>query len=146
MKRKLKWMTLVLAVLLAGFGATLFLWPRDRITADSWQQIRLGMTEKKVERVLGGPGKDWEENQAQLIALKEELGKEPFIHEDDGVLLEEGPGGGFRMTGSCKHWLGRRGTIVILFDERGHVIWKGSWGHRPTDPTIFDHLRDWLGL
>ena len=40
MKRKLKWLTIVLAVLLLGFGTALLLWPRDRITAESWQKIR----------------------------------------------------------------------------------------------------------
>jgi hypothetical protein len=32
MKRKLKWLTIVLAVSLLGFGTALLLWPRDRIT------------------------------------------------------------------------------------------------------------------
>jgi hypothetical protein len=32
MKRKLKWLAIVLAVSLLGFGTALLLWPRDRIT------------------------------------------------------------------------------------------------------------------
>jgi hypothetical protein len=36
MKRKLKWLAIVLAVSLLGFGTALLLWPRDRITAESW--------------------------------------------------------------------------------------------------------------
>jgi hypothetical protein len=35
MKRKLKWLAIVLAVLLLGLGTAFFLWPRDRITAES---------------------------------------------------------------------------------------------------------------
>jgi hypothetical protein len=56
MKRKLKWLAIVLAVLLLGFGTALLLWPRDRITAESWQKIRIGMTENEVAEILGGPG------------------------------------------------------------------------------------------
>ena len=55
MKRKLKWTATVLAVSLLGFGTALFLWPRDRITAESWEQIRVGMTEKEVVEILGQP-------------------------------------------------------------------------------------------
>ena len=56
MKRKLKWTAVVLAVLLLGFGAAIFLWPRDRITAESWEKIQLGMTVEEVQDILGGPG------------------------------------------------------------------------------------------
>jgi hypothetical protein len=56
MKRKLKWPAIVLAVSLLGFGTTLLLWPRDRITAESWQKIRIGMTEGEVTEILGGRG------------------------------------------------------------------------------------------
>ena len=48
MKRKLKLLAIVLAVSLLGFGTALLLWPRDRITAESWQKIRIGMTEDEV--------------------------------------------------------------------------------------------------
>ena len=36
MKRKLKWLAIVLAVSLLGFGTALLLWPRDRIQ-DAWE-------------------------------------------------------------------------------------------------------------
>jgi hypothetical protein len=57
MKRKLKWMGVVLVLLSLDFGTALFLLPRDRITADSYKTIEIGMTEKEVESILGGPGK-----------------------------------------------------------------------------------------
>ena len=50
MKRKLKWLAIVLGVSLLGFGTALLLWPRDRITAESWHKIRIGMTVKEVEK------------------------------------------------------------------------------------------------
>jgi hypothetical protein len=56
MKRKLKWLAIILAVSLLGFGTALLLWPRDRITAESWQKIRIGITEDEVAEILGGLG------------------------------------------------------------------------------------------
>jgi hypothetical protein len=61
MKRKLKWLAIVLAVSLLGFGMALFLWLRDRISAKSWRYIEIGMTENQVEEILGGPGMSWEQ-------------------------------------------------------------------------------------
>jgi hypothetical protein len=41
MKRKLKWLALVLAVSLLGFGTALLLWPRDRITPNRGRRSEL---------------------------------------------------------------------------------------------------------
>src|SRR5262249_56779776 len=87
MKRKLKWLAVVLVVLLVGFGTALYLWPRDRITAESWQKIRIGMTEDEVAEILGGPGMRREEDIAENDRLEKELGRPPFEIED--TLLEE---------------------------------------------------------
>ncbi|HMF18113.1 MAG TPA: hypothetical protein VKE98_12950 [Gemmataceae bacterium] len=115
MKRKLKWLAIVLAVLLVGFGTALFLWPRDRITKASWEKIRIGMTEKEVEGILSGPGKS--------------LGR---------------PGQGWDNTKRGeKVWLGRRGSILISF-KNGVVIGK-FWEKDDYGPTFVDRLRDWLG-
>ena len=75
MKRKLKWMAVVLAVLLVGLGVALFVWPRDRITTESWKNIRIGMTVKEVESILGRPGLRMPEFLAHLDALEKKLGK-----------------------------------------------------------------------
>jgi hypothetical protein len=72
MKRTLKWIGVVLVVLLIGFGLALFLWPRDRITRESWERIRIAMTEKEVESILGGRGMDAGEYQE---ALKKQAGR-----------------------------------------------------------------------
>lgn len=61
MKRKLKWIGVVLVVLVIGLGVVLFLLPRDRITVESWKQIRIGMTEKEVEGLLGASAMNGEE-------------------------------------------------------------------------------------
>ncbi|HMF17746.1 MAG TPA: hypothetical protein VKE98_11100 [Gemmataceae bacterium] len=70
MKRKLKWLAIVLAVSLLGFRAALLLWPRDRITAESWHKIRIGMTEKEVAEMLGGPGMFWKETLLSIFPMR----------------------------------------------------------------------------
>ena len=163
MKRKLKWIAVVLVLLLLGFGAALFLLPRDPITLASWKQIRIGMTEEEVEDILGGPGistKDfWDQNEA----LEKQMGKPPFI--DAGVCLNEperkaigtdaiigsaggeGPVSKVRVAvEGVRVWFGRRGYMLIQFDNEGHVESKLFQARRPADPTFLDHLRDWLGL
>ena len=132
MKRKLKWLVIVLAVSLLGFGVVLYLWPRDRITAESWQNIRVGMTEEEVAEMLGGPGRTAKEAHAEYTRLEKELGRASF--EIEGVVGERE-----------KVWIGRRGIIVIELDEDNHVRWKVFRGGRWANAGIIDRLRDWLG-
>jgi hypothetical protein len=134
MKRKLKWTAVVLAVLLLGFATALFLWPRDRITAESWKQIRVGMSEKEVENILGSSGLSWDDKQ-------DAIAKNTGNHIINGVSLSEP---NLRSYERCywKFWLGRRGIISIAFDQQ-HVVQKEFTGWRPTNPM--DRLRDWLG-
>ena len=138
MKRKLKWLAIVLAVSLLGFGTALFLWPRDRITVESWQKIRIGMTEDEVAEILGGPGMSWEEREAKQNAIAKNVGKDPFVPNE--VFLYEPP---LVIVGTDKYWLGPRGMIAIFFDqEQGHVCSKRFNGWRS---DFWDSLRDWLG-
>jgi hypothetical protein len=131
MKRKLKWTAVVLVVLLAGFGAALFLWPRDRITAESWRKIRIGMTEEEVAEILGGP------------AMTDEESFPPCEFEDPKLVeVESKAGVGVRTV---KAWTGRRGIILIELDQENRVFWKNFQGVRWTNGGILDRLRDWLG-
>jgi hypothetical protein len=126
MKRKLKWLAIVLVVLLLGFGTALFLWPRDRITAESYEQICIGMTEKEVEDILGSSGLPWDE----FVAKRDDTG---IIHIEDIL-----------GSGYAKRWLGRHGMIIVVFDQEGrHVGWKSFQRWRS---GFWDGLRDWLGL
>jgi hypothetical protein len=143
MKRKLKWLAIVLAVSLLGFGTVLFLWPRDRITVASWEKIRIGMTEKEVEDILGEPGLSYQEYLDQYAALEKKIGKEPFI--PDGVQFWEPRVPGQWKLDMTKSWIGRSGLMDIQFDEAGHVKWKVLAQWRPANPTFIEHLRDWLG-
>jgi hypothetical protein len=142
MKRKLKWLAIVLAVSLLGFGTALLLWPRDRITAESWQKIRIGMTENEVAEILGGPGMSSKEAEAENERLQKELGRPPFVNEDRWA---EEPEGKLPLGSTVKIWRGRRGIIIIDLDKDNHVYWKQFQGVRWSNGSTFDRLRDWLG-
>ena len=142
MKRKLKWLAIVLAVSLLGFGTALLLWPRDRITAESWQKIRIGMTEDEVMEILGGPGMTRKEARAQYDQLEKELGRPPFEMEVPELLEPENKL--FKLD-RAKSWIGRRGIIAIEFDQDNRVCWKEFQGVRWINGGILDRLRDWLG-
>ena len=152
MSRKRKCLAIGLAVML-GFGLALFLWPRDRITAESWEKIRIGMTEEEVEGILGGPGENAKEVLAEWHALAKQLGREPFT--TDGTYFEEPiiylaiPPGIGRMKNwpdeDNRIWKGRRGIMGVQFDCNGRVAWWFFQGMRSADPSIIDRLRDFLG-
>jgi hypothetical protein len=140
MKRKLKWLAVVLAVSLLGFGTALLLWPRDRITAESWQKIRIGMTEEEVAEILGGPGMDLEEALAENDPRRS-FSRWPFLMEGQ---FDTQPNEQKALGESVKFWTGRRGRIVIQLDQDNHVCWKRFQVVRWTNAGILDRLRDWL--
>ena len=136
MKRKLKWLAIVLAVLLLGFGTALLLSPRDRITAESWQKIRMGMTEEEVEDILGGPGMNRQEFLAKFDQVRDHLIYGDSFVEPDWENNDEKQN---------KIWFARRGFLAVQFDQAGHARRKLFQATRSTDPSFFDRLRDWLG-
>ena len=134
MKRKLKWIAILLIVLLAGTAAALFLWPRDRITAESWQKIRIGMTKQEVEDILGSSGSSLDEFVAKPFIPNEFSLLEPDYYAAILIIGQD--------EGQDKYWLGRHGMISIVFDREGHVGGKRFQGRRS---DFWDGLRDWLG-
>jgi hypothetical protein len=141
MKRKLKWLAIVLAVLLLGLGTALLLWPRDRITAASLKLIHLGMPKEDVEEILGRPGTNVMEFERKLIELEAKAGKPPFVPMSEVLVEPEG----FEFTFDCKCWLGRGGIILIQFDREAEVQALGFVVIRAGQPNIIERLRDWLG-
>ena|SRR6516162_9178251 len=139
MKRKLKWTAAVLAVLLLGFSAALFLWPRDRITAESWKVIRVGMTEKEVEEILGAPAMVTNEfnakNSQYYLAKGTIISFQLF--EPTGDWPDDDPE-------KTRFWQGGAGFIEIGFSRQGLVVFKG-FGAQPSNPNVVDRIRDWLG-
>ena len=128
MKRKLKWLAIVLAVLLLGLGAALFLWPRDKITTESYTIIQSGMTMNEVETILGRSGINYEEYRVQRGTLK---GNDEHL-QTDWKPTKEG----------LKVWIGQNGSIGIQFHE-GRVVGKAFRGI--VKPNIIYRFRDWLG-
>ena len=132
MKRKLKWLAIVVAVSLLGFGTALFLWPRDRITAESYAKIRLGMKEKEVEKILGGPAISSKEFSDRWKAWGKPLTIERVTSEGE-------------VSGLSKKWWDRRGIMEINFDQGGRVVGKWFLDGQFGESTFIDRLRDWLG-
>lgn len=124
MKRKLVKIGVIFAILLLGIGGARLLSPTDR---DSWDKIQIGMTEKEVEEILGGPGLTW------LEVMRNSHDFSP-----NGVHLVEADHNG--NTGPDWHWLGRGGMISIAFDRHGQVRWKRFLGQS----NFFDRVRDRL--
>src|SRR5262249_43599943 len=84
-----------------------------------------------VQDILGSSGLSLHELLAIKDTTKQNVGKILFL--PDGVFLSEP---------FPKHWLGRRGLIIVVFDQEGHVGWKGFQRWRS---DFWDGLRDWLG-
>jgi hypothetical protein len=143
MKRKLKWIGVVLVVLVLGFGTALFLWPRDRITVKSYKQIRIGMTEKEAQEVLGGPGVNVDVAEGQWDRLEAQMGKPPLVLKK--FQLQEGPWHWKFVPESTNVWIGRSGIIWIEFDKDCLVKATYFQEAQSTEPNFIDRIRDWLG-
>jgi hypothetical protein len=126
MKIKRKWLALFPVILLLGLGAAFLLWPRDRITGESHDMIHMGMTEKEVEDILGGPGIPYQEA-TQITGALNRL-----------ELIDQARKWDSKNT---KTWLGQRGIMNVEFDQGGKV--KATAFTR--EPHFLDPLRDWLG-
>jgi hypothetical protein len=146
MKRKLKWMAVMLFVFLVALGAALFLWPRDRITAASWKKIQVGMSVKEVEAILGNPGMNNEQFEAFYRGQRNKFGKDPFILGGNALVEPEDR----RHLLHWVHekdiivWIGQRGTIQIE-SQQGRVKLKYFEELRSAQRDFVDRIRDWLG-
>jgi hypothetical protein len=66
------------------------------------------------------------------------------IPKSDGIALSE-PRDFFNLDPeACKHWVGRRGCILVQF-QSGQVSAKTFDGMLPADGTLLDKLRDFFG-
>ena len=140
MKRKLKWLAIVLAVSVLGFGTALLLWPRDRITAESYKKIRIGMKVAEVEEILGGAAMDLGDALALYTSVVAKSGKEPLELDSS----QHNPDHEF-TNDDVKIWVGREAVITTMFDRKGHVTAKILQRGRLAEPNLIDRLRDRLG-
>jgi hypothetical protein len=139
MKRKLKWLILILAFLVLGVGTAFFLWPADRITPKSWKQIKIGMTKTEVESILVGTGLSYKEFSKKHRRLFDEWWEEQMNNEG-GIVLADGK----TFDEAYKvFWVGERGWMEIGFDQKDRVYSKFFF---ETSPSSIGRVRDWLGL
>jgi hypothetical protein len=127
MKRKRIWLGTFLILFLLGVGA-FFLWPRDRITPESYEKIKIGMTDKEVESILGSPGvqKKWN----SFV---------PLPGAGEKVVIEH-----CLVGQDCNFWESRRCVIALQFDEARIVTGRLSVTRSP-HRNLWERLWDWLG-
>jgi hypothetical protein len=97
--RRLLW-CLGAGVLLLAAGAVLWVVVRvlpDRVTPENYYRIKVGMTEREVEAILGGPA-DAEASGAFVPPLPP-----PTV-------------------AWMKFWVGERWVVIVDFDSRGRVV------------------------
>jgi hypothetical protein len=140
MKRKLKWLSFVLAILLLGFGTALLLWPQRRITEETWKTIRLGMTEKEVVAILGEAGLTFSEFRSLNAPLEDEDAKGRFKVSQEPERFTWDEEREYR-----RFWGESRRCMELFFDKEGQVRAKRYWDAGYADPTLIERLRHWLG-
>jgi hypothetical protein len=94
-----------------------------------YYRIEEGMTQDEVEAILGGPPGDYRSQTFHEVNfLAGSLGMPP--------------------AGRMEEWLGNEGKILVVFDDKNRVAWKGHPNMTiPVEPpTLLDRVRTKLGL
>ena len=115
-------------LVLAGLLLTLLPRPGAGITPASYERIRVGMTEKEVEAVLGVRPGDYSGGRAYFPASPRRPGWPPL-------------GSGRRET--LRMWAGDEVAVYVWFDDGGQAVDKMLRPLRP-DGGPWDHLRGLL--
>jgi hypothetical protein len=113
MKRKRLLVVLFALVALAVAGTVAVLWPRPRVTKESYERIKLGMTRGEVEAVLGGPPGDYTNGPTRAGRLEPE---EEIAHDVSW------PGGSYEPWGEW--WEGDTADVMVRFSPSGLAVWK----------------------
>jgi hypothetical protein len=145
MRKRLLFLVTVLAVVL--LGGYLLLWltaPRHRITLESFEQIKAGMTETEVEIVLGQVG---DESPVGSVhpGIKRFLEQIRRSGVPDIRRVSYGPGYGSEDIARWKTWLGENCCILAGFNEQGKLIDKHIT-LRAGEESLLAKLRRWVGL
>jgi hypothetical protein len=110
LRRKRSWLSAAIATLVLCAAAAWFLWPTGhRITVETYERLRPGMTRGEVEDALGGPGgtrqdfSRWLNNRSPTTGSGTDLLNE---HRDQ-------PG--------IEYWYQDGGVIILRFDSDGRL-------------------------
>ena len=106
----------VLLIVMGGFASLWYFMGKESICRASFEQIHNGMTERKVEEVLGGPARDYRKRVLGSLHI-EYIGK----------------------VGKEKAWHGDLESVFVWFNEQGEVIGKDY-----SDNLENESLSDWL--
>lgn len=127
---------LILAVLGAAFLTTLVVFwitaPRHPIGRDGCEAIQLGMTEREVEAILGGPAGDYTSGRP-LVVVPAKPG--PFLTAAEG-----------RLISYVRFWKGDAGEVSVGFDRDGQVSCKRFDELTSAPESLLAKLRRWLGI
>ena len=133
-KRVLLWVGLLVVLAGAGLGLLAWLLPSDRhIIRESYDAIGPSMTVLEVEMLLGGPAGDYTHGQYMVANLSGN-------HAEFDIEVYE-------ITAKRnRSWIGSQGLVQVSFDEHDKIAVKSFFPVVPTDETLLDRLRRWLGL
>jgi hypothetical protein len=140
MKRKppLMFLGCIAAVLLALFWMLPLKTSRnDKITLESREKIRVGMTEQEVEAILGGPAGVY----APVRNTGEYCVSSGFT--SSSVAMVSGKSLIQRQGG--KEWVGETTAIFVQFDQNSKVSTFMAGLAIPNE-SFFTKLRRWLGM
>jgi hypothetical protein len=116
---------LVLLVLLLVFRVVILFYdrPSPGITLENAERIRVGMSEKEVEEILGEEGKR---------GLRPHLGNP-----------QDWNGGAW--GGNNKAWVAKDGGVIWVGLENDKVIWAET-NLSPSNKGFFKTIKEWLGF
>jgi hypothetical protein len=100
----------------------------SRITYESYEKIKLGMTRTQVEEILGGPPR-------QEVKLKWRADCLMHGTRSSGLALAKWP----------EEWCGSESKITVYFNGQGVVVWA-FFSEHPGDmevETFWDRARTW---
>jgi hypothetical protein len=150
MKRHKRYLLAVLALTVAGTVA--FLWPRPRVTKESYERIKLGMTRREVEAVVGGPPGDYTGGPTLPADPEGALAEGVFQSDVTHVHLAEGVlQGDVSFHPSTGRWDGDGAAVVVQFSTAGRVTSKFYHPSKRLEQTPLANLwcrlrREWRRL
>jgi hypothetical protein len=124
-KRVLKLLGLLAAIAVAGFLLLIWITPVPRLTEETFEQIKGGMSEEQVVALLQVPGS-----------------KSVYWAQAGGSDIVVASYGDRTGEGQWKEWANGGQAILIRFD-RGKVGWVAQFKY---SESLFDKVRRWLRL